>query len=58
MYGELSEREVIQAPQWLKDRMEKLRNMPKPSVEKIRAQMRACEEYEWRNPYKDAKVIR
>ncbi len=37
---------VIGAPQWLKDRMARLAKRPPPTLEKVRAQFKASEEWD------------
>jgi hypothetical protein len=34
---------VIEAPQWLKDRMEKLKQLPPPTLEKVKLQFNGIE---------------
>jgi hypothetical protein len=40
---------VIEAPQWLKDRMAKLRAMPPPTLEEVETQMKASAEHRKRH---------
>jgi hypothetical protein len=49
---------IIEAPQWLKDRMEALKNRPPPTLEEVRKQWKASAEYVEKNPYDDVDYIR
>jgi hypothetical protein len=48
---------VIEAPQWLKDRMEAVRNAPPPTIEQVRAQFARCAELSKEFDFKDLKVL-
>ena len=39
------ENTVIEAPKWLKDRMESLKKMPPPSLEEVKIQMEASKKF-------------
>ena len=44
---------VIKAPQWLIDRMEALKKLPPPTLEKVREQWKASAEFQnvkWMQP--------
>jgi hypothetical protein len=54
-------KKVIVAPQWLKDRMRKLRKLPVPSVEEVKAQWAASIEqqrYQGLEDIRKAKYLR
>jgi hypothetical protein len=45
--------DVIGAPQWLKDRMKKLRELPPPTIEEVREQWKASADLEYNHRYDD-----
>ncbi len=50
-------KQVIKAPQWLVDRMESLKKLPRPTLEEVRIQMKASEESNRHDVY-DSDIVK